>query len=211
MLIRKGAEADLYSEKWHGLNVIFKKRVRKKYRISQLDLKIRRSRTVHESQLIHDAKLAGVPTPVIYAVDTASTTITMQLIGGLRVKETLDNLDPKDREKLCLNIGELIGRLHKNGIIHGDLTTSNMIISDNGKVFFIDFGLGQHSKETEDRGVDLFLMKRALQGAHHRCAEECFNTLMKGYAKEIGADVAKEASKKVEEISRRGRYVAERL
>jgi len=211
MLIRKGAEADLYLEKWHGLNVIFKKRMRKKYRISQLDLKIRRSRTVHESQLIHAAKLAGVPTPVIYAVDTASTTITMQLIGGLRVKETLDNLDPKDREKLCLNIGELIGRLHKNGIIHGDLTTSNMIISDNGKVFFIDFGLGQHSKETEDRGVDLFLMKRALQGAHHRCAEECFNTLMKGYAKEIGADVAKEVSKKVEEISRRGRYVAERL
>jgi len=211
MLIRKGAEADLYSEKWHGLNIIFKKRVRKKYRVSQLDLEIRRSRTVHESQLIHDAKLAGVPTPVIYAVDTESTTITMQLIGGLRVKEALDNLDPKDREKLCLNMGELIGRLHKNGIIHGDLTTSNMIISDNGKVFFIDFGLGQHSKETEDRGVDLFLMKRTLQGAHHRCAEECFNTLMKGYAKEIGADVAKEVSKKVEEISRRGRYVAERL
>lgn len=211
MLIKKGAEADLYSEKWHGLNVILKKRVRKKYRISQLDLEIRCSRTVHESQLIHDAKLAGVPTPVIYAVDTASTTIIMQRIEGLRVKETLDNLDLKDREKLCSNIGELIGRLHKNGIIHGDLTTSNMIISDEGKVFFIDFGLGEHSKETEDRGVDFFLMKRSLQGAHHQYAEECFNSLMKGYAKEIGADVAKEVFKKVEEISRRGRYVAKRL
>jgi len=211
MLIKKGAEADLYSEKWHGLNVILKKRVRKKYRISQLDLEIRRSRTVHESQLMHDAKLAGVPTPVIYAIDTASTTIVMQRIEGLRIKEALDNLDLEDRERLCSSIGELVGRLHKNGIIHGDLTTSNMIISDDGKVFFIDFGLGEHSKEAEDRGVDLFLMKRSLQGAHHQCAKECFTTLMKGYAKEIGADIAKEVFKKVEEISRRGRYIAERL
>ncbi len=211
MLIRKGAEADLYSEEWHGLDVIFKKRAQKKYRISKLDLEIRRSRTIRESQLIHDAKLAGVPTPVIYAVDIASTTIIMQQIRGRRVKEALDNLDPRDREKLCLHIGELIGRLHKNGIIHGDLTTSNMIVYDSGKVFFIDFGLGEHSKETEDRGVDLFLMKRALQGAHHLCAEECFNTLIKGYSEEIGADVAEEVFKKVEEISRRGRYIAERL
>jgi len=210
MMIKKGAEADLYAEKWHGLNVILKRRIRKKYRIPRLDLNIRRSRTVHESQLLHDAKLAGVPTPIIYAIDTSSTTIVMQHIKGPRVKEAIENLSPEDRKKLCLNIGELIGRLHKNGIIHGDLTTSNMIIS-NGRLFFIDFGLGAHSNETEDRGTDLFLMKRSLQGMHHRYADECFDILMRGYAKEMGLKTAKEMLKKVEEISRRGRYIAERL
>jgi len=104
----------------------------------------------------------------------------------------------------------LIGRLHNRGIIHGDLTTSNMILTSNGKVFFVDFGLGEQSEELEIRGVDLHLMKRALQSTHYKYAKECFDAVMEGYAETVGKEPAKNVLEKIQEIERRGRYVAER-
>lgn len=210
LLIRKGAEADLYSDFWRGLKVVKKVRKAKAYRIPQLDVEIRRSRTGHEAQLIHDAKLAGVPTPFIYAVDVEASTIVMQYIEGPRVRDVLDSLPPSNRRKLCKRIGTLIGRLHSNGIVHGDLTTSNMIVAEDETVFLIDFGLAEYSKELEKRGVDLLLMRRSLQATHYLCAKECFNAVVEGYAGEMGEKVAKEVIGRVEEIVKRGRYAIER-
>lgn len=204
-LIRKGAEADLYSDFWYGLKVVRKIRKAKAYRIPQLDFGIRRSRTIHEAQIIHDAKKAGVPTPIIYMVDVKATTIIMQYIEGLRVKDVLDSLSPYKREKLCYRIGTLIGKLHNNRIIHGDLTTSNMIIVNN-KVFFIDFGLAEYSKELEKRGVDLLLMRRSIQATHYLFAKESLNAAIAGYAREMGERVAKTVLMRTEEIAKRGRY-----
>ena len=110
----------------------------------------------------------------------------------------------------AFKIGELIGRLHKNGIIHGDLTTSNMILNSEGTIFFVDFGLGEKSKELEARGVDLHLMKRALQSTHFRFAEECFNSVIEGYSKVLGCETAKNVLDKIKQIEKRGRYIAER-
>ncbi len=141
MLIKKGAEANLYLEDWHGRKVIMKRRLSKKYRIPQLDSEIRHQRTVHESQIIHRAKQAGVPTPSIFMVDTTDATIIMEFIDGKQVKQVLNNLTSVERHDLCCYVGELIGLLHKNGIVHGDLTTSNMILTPLGKVVFVDFGL----------------------------------------------------------------------
>lgn len=209
LLIRKGAEADLYQDCWHGLKVVRKVRKAKAYRVSQLDFEIRNSRTGGEAQIIHDAKRAGVPTPFIYMVDVEATTIIMQYVEGPRVREALNSLSSGDRERLCQHIGVLIGRLHSNGIVHGDLTTSNMIISGE-TVFLIDFGLAEYSQELEKRGVDLLLTKRSLQATHYLCAKECFDAAVQGYASVMGEDVAKEVVKRVEEIARRGRYATER-
>jgi len=210
LLIKKGAEASLYLADWHGRKVIIKKRLPKKYRLSKLDEHIRIYRTIHEPQLMHEAKKAGVPTPTIFLVDVKSATIIMEFIEGKRVKELMGEVSKSKRYRLCLKIGELIGRLHRYGIIHGDLTTSNMIQNSEGKIFFVDFGLGEKKKELEVRGVDLHLMKRALQSTHFRFAEECFNAVIEGYSKVLDAETVKNVLDKIKEIERRGRYVTER-
>ena len=210
LLIKKGAEASLYLTDWHGRKVVMKKRLPKKYRPSKLDEHIRTYRTIHEPQLIHEAKKAGVPTPTIFLVDLKNATIIMEFIEGKQVKQLLSEVTKSERQSLCLKIGELIGRLHEYGIIHGDLTTSNMILDSEGKIFFVDFGLGEKTKELEARGVDLHLMKRALQSTHFRFTEECFDAVIRGYSKVLGAETVKNILDKIKEIERRGRYVAER-
>jgi len=210
LLIKKGAEAHLYSADWHGRRVIMKRRLPKEYRPSKLDKQIRTYRTIHEPQLMHEAKKAGVPTPTIFLVDVKEAVIIMEFIEGKQVKQLLGNATKNERQSLCLKIGELIGRLHGYGIIHGDLTTSNMILDREGKIFFVDFGLGEKTKELEARGVDLHLMKRALQSTHFRFTEECFDAVIMGYSKVLGAETVKNILDKIREIERRGRYVAER-
>ena len=210
MLIKKGAEAHLYLEEWHGRKVIMKRRIPKKYRTPELDSKIRNFRTLHEPQLMHKAKEAGVPTPTIFMVDLASATIIMEFIEGKQVKQILDEFSREERNELCRRIGVLVGRLHKKGIIHGDLTTSNMILTPSGKIAFVDFGLSEYSEELEARGVDLHLLKRAFQSTHYRFADECFEAVMEGYAEIVGKEEVENVLEKISEIERRGRYVAER-
>jgi TP53 regulating kinase-like protein len=210
LLIKKGAEASLYLTDWHERKVIMKKRLPKKYRPSRLDEHIRAYRTIHEPQLIHEAKKAGVPTPTVFLVDLKNATVIMEFIEGKQVKQLLNEVTTSERQQLCLKIGELIGMLHENGIIHGDLTTSNMILDSEGKIFFVDFGLGEKTKELEARGVDLHLMKRALQSTHFRFTEECFDAVIRGYSKVLGAEIVKDILVKIKEIERRGRYIAER-
>ena len=175
VLIKKGAEASLYLEDWHNRKVIMKRRLPKKYRIPELDNMIRSQRTIHEPHIIHKAKEAGVPTPTIFRVDVTDANIVMEFVKGKQVKELLENLSKQERTNLCKHIGKMIGRLHKNGIIHGDLTTSNMILTPNGKVVFVDFGLSERSIELEAKGVDLHLMKRTLNSTHYKHAKESFN------------------------------------
>lgn len=210
MLIKKGAEASLFLEDWHGQKVILKRRLPKKYRLEKLDDEIRFQRTVHEPQIIHRAKEAGVATPTIFMVDTKGATIVMEFVEGMQVKQVLNSLAEEERLQLCRRIGNLIGRLHCQGIIHGDLTTSNMILTPHGKVVFVDFGLSEISKELEIRGVDLHLMKRAFQSTHYKYAKECFDAVMRGYAEVAGDAVVKDVLDKIREIERRGRYISER-
>ena len=210
MLIKKGAEANLYLEEWQGRKVIMKRRPPKAYRLPQLDSTVRTQRTLHEPLLIHRAKEAGVPTPTIYMIETADSNIIMEYVEGTQIKKTLDNMPSKERLQLCHHIGTLIGRLHKHGIIHGDLTTSNMILTRHGKIYFVDFGLGEISEESEIRGVDLHLMKRALQSTHHKFARECFEAVVIGYSEAVGNEIAVKVLVKVNEIERRGRYIEER-
>ena len=86
-------------------------------------------RTVHEPQLMHEAKAAGVPTPLIYMVNVPEAAIVMEYIEGQQIKQLLNKAPQEQRHELCIAIGTLIGKLHSHGLIHGDLTTSNMILS----------------------------------------------------------------------------------
>ena len=210
VLIKKGAEASLYKETWHNRQVIMKRRHPKRYRIHELDMMIRSQRTIHEPHIMHKAKEAGVPTPTIFMVDVADANVVMEFVEGKQVKEVLDSLPKHEQQELCKHIGKMIGRLHKNGIIHGDLTTSNMILRPNGKLVFVDFGLSERSIDLEPKGVDLHLMKRTLQSTHYKHAKECFKSVIEGYAEAVGQEETKQVTKKIREIEKRGRYVAER-
>ncbi|MGC8817550.1 MAG: Kae1-associated kinase Bud32 [Candidatus Hadarchaeum sp.] len=214
MLIKKGAEANLYLEPFTkvlhqagGGKVIVKTRIPKRYRIKDLDLRLRESRTALEAGLLSDAKRAGVPTPIVYEVDKVGMRIVMEFIEGAQVKQVLDRLGPAEMRKVCRIIGKQIAKLHRAGIIHGDLTTSNMILKSDGKVYFVDFGLGGHDSSTEERGVDLHLLKRALQSTHFRIATRAYAAVISGYRAEFGKG-AEEIINRAKEIESRGRYVA---
>jgi len=210
VLLKKGAEASLYVADWYGRRVVFKVRIPKRYRPEELDNQIRSYRTVHEPQLMHEAKAAGVPTPLIYMVNVPEASITMEFIEGEQVKQLLNKVSKAERKDLCVRIGELVGRLHSQGLIHGDLTTSNMILNPEGKIFFVDFGLGEKNSEVEAKGVDLHLLKRALQSTHFRFWEECFENVLSGYSTVLGEELAEKVYLKIKEIEKRGRYIDER-
>jgi TP53 regulating kinase-like protein len=160
--------------------------------------------------LMHEAKAAGVATPLIYMVNVPQSTIIMEYIEGQQIKQLLNIAGRYERHELCLRIGTSIARLHKHGLIHGDLTTSNMILNPEGKVFFVDFGLGEKNSELEAQGVDLHLLKRALQSTHYQHWEECLQSVLCGYTSVFGVELAEKVYEKIREIERRGRYVEER-
>ncbi|MEM3737377.1 MAG: KEOPS complex kinase/ATPase Bud32 [Candidatus Bathyarchaeia archaeon] len=209
-LLKRGAEADLYISTFEGYKVIVKRRVCKSYRLPELDRRIREYRTSHEAQLLHEAKVAGVPTPIIFFVDRVNFEIIMLYIEGVRLRDCLGEMSEPQRSRICRTVGYSIALLHRNEIVHGDLTTSNLILTADGRLFFVDFGLGFHSRSLEDQGVDLFLLLRALQSYHYRYAKSCFTEVMKGYGKVVGSRKLSEVEAKIEEIRRRGRYVLER-
>ena len=210
VLLKKGAEASLYVADWHGRRVVVKVRIPKRYRAEELDKQIRSYRTVHEPQLMHEAKAAGVPTPLIYMVNVPEASITMEFIEGEQVKQLLNKVSKAERKELCVRIGELVGRLHNQSLIHGDLTTSNMIQDPEGKIFLVDFGLGEKNSEVEAKGVDLHLLKRALQSTHFQFWEECFENVLSSYSAVLGEELAEKVYLKIKEIEKRGRYIDER-
>lgn len=209
-LLKKGAEADLYVGEWYGKKIVVKRRVSKKYRLKKLDEQIRAYRTIHEPQLMHRAKKAGVPTPLIFLIDVENSEIYMEHVEGEQLKRVLNHMPRKKRLEICGRIGELVGKLHKNMIIHGDLTTSNMILTPEKQIVLVDFGLGEFSPELEAKGVDLHLLKRALESVHFEFATECFKKIMETYEQVVGTGQAKKVFKKMREIERRGRYISER-
>ena len=204
-LVAKGAEADLYVVDWNRLKAIKKVRIPKKYRHPELDHQIRKSQTNHEADIMHRAKFNGVPTPLLYQVDNENAIIVMEYIDGVKVRDLVDQLTDDERVKLFKQIGYLAGRLHKSGIIHGDLTTSN-IIKSGDRIVFIDFGLSEVSSEVEKRGVDLNLMNRMLTSTHFAYQESLLDAFMEGYRVSMG-DEAEEALDRMVEVSKRGRYI----
>jgi len=209
-LIKKGAEASLFLTEWHNRKAIIKVRIPKRYRPEALDRQIRSYRTIHEPQLMHEAKTVGVATPLIYLVNVPESTIIMQYIEGQQMKGLLNKTTKADRHAICVAIGESVAKLHKAGLIHGDLTTSNMIQAPDGRIFFVDFGLGEKNIELEAKGVDLHLLKRALQSTHYMFWEECYQAVLCGYTSVLGVELAEKVYEKNREIERRGRYVEER-
>ncbi|MEM0493009.1 MAG: KEOPS complex kinase/ATPase Bud32 [Candidatus Thermoplasmatota archaeon] len=202
-IIYVGAEAEIQVSTYLGMEVIKKKRRSKSYRIKEIDSLLISTRTKEESKLIIEARSCGVSVPIIYDVDILSGVITMEYIKGRRIKDILNTLDEDERKRICHKIGVSIARLHNHDIIHGDITTSNMILNDD-RIYFIDFGLGCKSSDVEYKGVDLHVLMEAFASTHSRYPS-CFNYVFEGYKEEYkgNADLIND---KINEIVQRGRY-----
>ena len=202
-MIGKGAEANIYLDG----NAVITERIKKTYRVDELDETLRKSRTKREAKLLSLARRAGVPTPFFHDVDDAKTSITIDYIDGKKIRKILNNVSETERIKICTQAGKSAGKLHKNHIIHGDLTTSNLIQKDD-RIYFIDFGLGEINSAVEAKGVDLLVFKKSLRSTHFKYERECLDAFFDGYKKEFtGAD---EILKRLRAIEKRGRYFSKR-
>ncbi len=190
--IAQGAEAILERTE-HGIR---KTRHAKPYRHPQIDHDLRTRRTRAEAKILAKARALGVPVPDATVVD--DHTLLLSVAPGVPLKETLD-ADPQ----LMRVVGASVAQLHDGGIIHGDLTTSNIMHDPaTGRLTFIDFGLAYHSDRIEDRAVDLHVLKQALTSKHHRVSAAAFRHCCAGYRESAQADATLERLRAVE---RRGR------
>jgi len=198
-IIQQGAEANIIKVRYG----IIKDRVKKGYRIPELDIKIRTRRTKSEAKLLEKAsKLINCPKPFLQPSIRNSSKLKMPFIDGKKLSDYLDKFPLKKQKEVCKLIGKSTAKLHDADIIHGDLTTSNMILKTN-KIYFIDFGLGFVSHKFEDKAVDIHLLKQALEAKHFKNWEILFREVLKGYSKSKSHKTVLERLKSVE---KRGRY-----
>ncbi len=190
-LLAQGAEAKIYLEN----SKIIKNRIKKNYRISEIDKELRKLRTRAEARLLERANRNKVNVPKVLEIDEEKNVLELEFIDGEKIRDYLDN---NRDSKIFSKIGEQIKRLHQANITHGDLTTSNMIFKGN-KVFLIDFGLGNYSEKDEDKAVDLHVLKECLTSKHYSISEQCWREFLKTYKE-------KSILKRLKIVERRGKY-----
>ncbi|MBR9680875.1 MAG: Kae1-associated serine/threonine protein kinase [Candidatus Altiarchaeota archaeon] len=183
--IGHGAEAEIFKDK----DIVVKKRIKKGYRHPNIDTKIRRERTKKEARLLQ--KIRGLRVPRVNTISEFEFSI--EFIKGDKLKD----LPLKDLSK---KIGEVIGKLHDQGIYHGDLTTSNMIL-ENDDVVLIDFGLANRGN-IEDFATDLKVLFEVASATHNDFSRPEF---FSGYSEFMKKE--KEVKKRLEKVYTRGRYL----
>lgn len=199
-ILSQGAEAVLELK---GGKVI-KRRIKKSYRLKELDERIRKLRTRGESKILEKAsKLISVPK--VIKSDEKTKEIEMEFIPGRVLSNFIGEMSEKEQSLVCEEIGEEISKLHKANIIHGDLTPSNMIISNKDKkIYFIDFGLSYISPKIEDKAVDLHLLREALEAGFAERWKALLDAVKKGYSK--NNKDSKRILERFTAVERRGRY-----
>ena len=189
---RRGAEAVVEIREQE----VVKTRLKKGYRIGELDERLRSERTRAEAKIISEARKLGIPTPIIY--DVGRFDLVMERIPGEQLKSVIN-------EDHSRKAGILVGKLHAGGIIHGDLTTSNMIVHGD-RIYLIDFGLSFWDEMLESRGVDVHVFYQTLVSSHEN-HEKLMAAFAEGYRSAFtGAD---DVLERVREIEYRGRYKVE--
>ncbi|EFY92854.1 serine/threonine-protein kinase bud32 [Metarhizium acridum] len=223
-LITQGAEGRLYKTTYLRPDVpcALKYRPPKPWRHPILDQRLTKHRILSEARILAKCRRDGVRVPAVYAIDESAGWLMLEWIQGTPVRVNInerlgsrtDGIENDARLKdLMRRIGVAIGNMHRVGIVHGDLTTSNMMLrppSDSadqvdalsGEIVIIDLGLASGSIHEEDRAVDLYVLERAFGSTHPR-AECVFGELLDAYR-----GCFKQAAtvlKKLEDVRMRGR------
>lgn len=213
-LLFQGAESKIYTEEYLGKRMLVKERFEKKYRNTELDTNLTKERIKAECRNLVRSKEAGVKTPTLYFVDLNKRLIYMEYFQeSITVKECIQNLQRNVSDNnhildLATVIGEAIAKLHASNIVHGDLTTSNLLLINKtetslGELVMIDFGLSSSDASAEDKGVDLYVLQRALSSTHAN-TDDLFDNILKSYCKTYGKN-GNSVISKYEEVAARGR------
>ena len=211
-MISQGAEGRVFAVTFLNRPAIVKQRFKKTYRHPTLDAKITRARLVGETRALVRARKLGVPTPSLFYVDKRQNAIYMERVPGRSLKELIrEGMSDEDMEEVGRQVGKHVAAMHDGGLIHGDLTTSNILVArsdEDGKadraslrVVIIDFGLASNSIIPEDKGVDLYVLERAITVTH--AASRLFEAVMREYKTASGLWSA--SFNKFAEVRMRGR------
>ncbi|ODV92223.1 hypothetical protein CANCADRAFT_84102 [Tortispora caseinolytica NRRL Y-17796] len=206
-VISQGAEAIIYYCKEHPylgskIPCIVKYRPKKEYRHENLDTRLLKQRTLAEARILHRLFLSGIKAPKIYCIDSVNGIIWMEYIVGKTLKQWIwdsEEILPLSDILVVLNqLGSLLNNLHALDIIHGDLTTSNIMINPDNKIYLIDLGLGSHSSLVEDKAVDLYVLERAIRSTHPVYADTYIDYILQNYS-------AQQVIKRLKDVRLRGR------
>ncbi len=194
-----GAEAIINNVNFFGRNAVEKERVKKRYRIDEIDYKLRKERTRKEARLIHELKAVGIKTPIIYDLDDVK--ITMEKIDGQTLVDVINDMADSEVTEILRGIAKIAAKMHMQGFYHGDFTTGNMIYS-NGEIYVIDLSMGGKTEDVEDFAVDIHMFDESFQSAHW----SKYHLISKFYD-EYRNLMGNEVIERVKEIRRRRRYV----
>ncbi|XP_007903398.2 EKC/KEOPS complex subunit TP53RK [Callorhinchus milii] len=210
-IIKQGAEAKIYRVTFLGRPTIVKARFSKSYRHPALDKKLTHRRTAQEVRSILRCRKAGISTPVVYFVDYNSNSIYLEdLVGSVSVRDYITSTWQEKKETVSLyplaeKIGQILAKMHDQNVIHGDLTTSNILLQkpeDEQSLVMIDFGLSFISALPEDKGVDLYVLEKAFLSTHPN-TESVFEVILKSYS--ASSKTSGPVIKKLDEVRQRGR------
>ena len=190
----RGAEATLTRKG----SLLVKTRLEKNYRVKELDVKIRKLRTRSEFKIIKHLNAHGVKCPHVFNINETNFEFELEQLPGNLLRVALSNASSKDAAKLCEKAGREIAKTHNAGVVHGDSTTSNLLVSPEGEVYVIDFGLSEMTNSNEERALDLQLFKKTVSLV-------LFEAFLKGYVSEMN-EAAKPVLERLENIEKRGRY-----
>ena len=204
-VIALGAESIIIkTERWNQVFVL-KRRESKPYLLPDIDAHLRKTRTSRECKMLSVARSLGVRTPAVYTMNLDDYTILMDYIDGTQFKQLVNTISENQLKELCMKFGQSIAMLHKGDVVHGDPTTSNLLIDSESRLWVIDFGLSEMNATVEMKGVDLHLIHRALETTHWDLQESMLKATIKGYSETMG-DGSKDILLRMEEIRERGRY-----
>lgn len=204
-VLARGAESVIYKMEEWGLSFVLKWRQAKPYLLKDIDSYLRKSRTSRECKMLTVSRSLGVPTPAVYSVDLENHMIMMDFISGTQFKQLAGQVSRSDLISLCRGFGKLIALLHEGNVVHGDPTTSNIIVDHKSRMWIVDFGLAEMNATIEMKGVDLHLIHRALETTHWDLQETMLDSTLEGYVDVLG-DRAEPTLSRMKEIRERGRY-----
>ncbi|MHA2501279.1 MAG: KEOPS complex kinase/ATPase Bud32 [Candidatus Kariarchaeaceae archaeon] len=198
-VIALGAEARIYETSLFGVPILGKERFPKTYRSEQIDFKLRKERSTQEARILLLAFGHHLPVPRLLDIDTSTWTLFMEYLPHAAIKDQMQIID---LGSIFSKIGEIIAKFHGLDIIHGDLTTSNILVEQDD-VRIIDFGLGYISPQIEDKAVDLLVLKHTLESTHSAAAAEALEALLAGYRRNNGDE---SIIRRMTQIENRVRY-----
>ncbi|CAJ0955827.1 unnamed protein product [Ranitomeya imitator] len=207
-LMKQGAEARVYRGSFLGKAAVVKERFPKTYRHPTLDQKLTHRRTAQEVRSIFRCRKAGIATPVVYFVDYVSNCIYLEDIeGSVTVRDFIMTAQEHGSSlySLAERIGQILAWMHDEDVVHGDLTTSNILLRPphpDLNLVLIDFGLSFISALPEDKGVDLYVLEKAFLSTHPQ-TEDMFRALLQSYT--VASKKSSPVIKKLDEVRLRGR------